>query len=98
MMKNEVYIVTGTTESVVEAKIGGDFEKSYRIFRKSYSKECVAAFSTREAAEEFVKSHKLKKPLKFFFSSSGTKYFNGGFYEMEVETVAFHDCNHEETF
>jgi hypothetical protein len=89
MMKNEVYIVTGTTESVEQTRIGGNFEKSY-------SKECVAAFNTREAAEEFVKSHKLKKPVHFSFS--GTRYFRGGFYEMEVETVAFHDCNHEETF
>ena len=82
MNKNEVYIVTGTTESVEQTRIGGNFEKSY-------SKECVAAFSTREAAIEFVKSHKLSKPVHFTFS--GTKYFKGGFYEMAVETVAFYD-------
>lgn len=84
MIKNEVYIVTGTTESVGQNRIGGAFEASY-------SKECVAAFSTREAAEEFVKSHKLSKPVPVKFSFSGTEYFKGGFYEMEVETVAFHD-------
>lgn len=73
-----VYIVKGTTESVYQDRIGGDFTEHY-------STELVCGFLSEAKAEEFIKDSRLTKPKKA--SYSGTEYYKGGYYEMEVESV-----------
>ena len=78
-MKEKLYIVMGEIENIAQKFIGGDFSASY--FRIP-----VAAFDTYEKAVVYVESQKLKSPRKEG-TYSGTEYYRGGYYTMEIEPV-----------
>ena len=76
MSDTKVYVLIGETEEVGQSQIGGPFESSFH-------KEIIAIYANRLDAEDFIKSIKLRKPIKETFS--GIKYYKTGHCSIEIE-------------
>ena len=73
-----IYVVVGTTEHVAQDTIGGPFTSQY-------TQEVVKAFESLKRAEEYIHQSRLDKPKQKAYA--GKKYYRGGYYEMEVQSV-----------